>query len=289
MATHVVIGKGNLGMDLKLALTKAGHKVHVLTASEGFEWPESRPHLLSFNPEYIWIAAGAGSVGEVKADMTPAVKTHVIMPVEMVNSLPEGIKVGIFSTDYAADENDPDNTQKTNPRARSLYALTKIWMEEAVKMIRRPNTTVFRVCSLYGHHFPERGFPGKLKSRHPDPCELLLPQNWCVPTPTWWVAETIEAYIGKCFDPTRTLVHHVAPSHGCTVIQWGQKILGEGYKVGSRGFDLERPPHSKLGCSLFRPPTWEDLWLQHQNRSSMGAPGDEGTLPGLTDGQSESP
>ncbi len=265
MSCHVIIGKGNLGVDLHAVLNARGHKAHIFTPSDGFTWPDSLPALLALTPTYVWVTAGAGSVEAVKKDFVGAINTHLMFPVELVKDLPPGIKIGLFSSDYVADESDPSNPHKITPKPRSLYAYTKIWMEQAIKALGRPNVSVFRVSNLYGGHFPERTFPGKLKSRYPHPCEIVLPQNWVVPTWTKWVAEVLVDNLDKVFDDKTPLIHHAAPNGGCTVIQWGRRVVGEKYKLISKGFDNDRALFSKLSCSFARAPEWDELWARYQS------------------------
>lgn len=269
MGLHVIIGKGNLGCDLQIALDKAGHDARLLTPSEGFEWPEDEPHIHSLAPECIWIAAGFGSIDQCKNDPMGAIQTHTIMPMEIADAMPE-TRLVVFSTDYVANESDPNAPSKSVLRPKSLYACSKLWMEQGLYMLNRPLTTIVRVGSLYGSHFPEKTFPGKLVKNHPKPCQVHLPQNWVVPTPTWWIAERLASQYHRLFNEKGPITHHVAPAGGCTILQWGRKVLGEDYNIASRGFDDLRPAYSKLGYSLGgHVETWDQLWEWHV--SSRGA------------------
>ncbi len=192
------------------------------------------------------------------------------MPVSIALLLPKDIRLVVFSSDYAADEGDPSATAKVNPRPRSLYACTKIWMEQALTTLKRPNTCVVRVGTLYGEHFQDRCFPGKLKANYPQPGEVLLPQNLVTPTPTRWAAKMMVDNMAKLFSEQGTLVHHLAPIGNVPVGMWGRKILGPGYNILSKGFDSNRPHFSNLGCSIAKPnATWEQLWEQYLQAQSV--------------------
>lgn len=270
MGRHVIIGKGNLGLDLNLALMNAGNQTRVLTQSEGFRWPESISEILEFQPDYVWVTAGAGSVEQCKSNPTHAIATHITMPVELAMKLPSNIKVGVFSTDYACDELEPGNPNKYTARPKSFYACTKISMEIMLRQMNRPNVTIFRVSNLYGAHCPDKTFPGKLLKKYPSPCVVELPQNWVVPTPTWWIAENIVKYLGKAFSERDTLSHHLAPESGMTVTQWGRKVLGDAHEIKSKGFDDTRISFSKLGCTLFQcTDTCQDLLAQHAAKTGL--------------------
>lgn len=254
MQRHLVIGKGNLGCDIYDAALRAGHKAMILTKSNGFVWPESLEQILQWQPTHVWVTAGVGSVEAVKQNFAEAVKTHVTLPVELCKQLPAHVHLGLFSSDYVTDE-----------KVRSLYACTKIFMEQALQVINRPNTSVFRVGSLYGHHYPLKGLPGKLKLRYPNPQIVKLPQNWITPTPTWWVAEILMEHPEAFSD--RLTIHSIAPGGGCTVMRWGQSILGEEYRVDSKGFDEERPASTSIGCTLeSKVKDWFMLYVEHLQR-----------------------
>lgn len=266
---HLIIGKGNLGLDLKAELEATGAWVEMITASEGFEWPESRPLIDKMMPDCVWITAGFGSVGEAEniCEMDKVLNTHFELPLGLALWLPKQTKLAIFSSDYVASESEPKSAAKHTQRPLSIYSSIKIAMELAIQATKRPLTTVFRVGSLYGGHFPERGLPGKLRNSFPEPCELELPNNWVCPTPTWWIAKhLVDGYLkpNSMFNSRAPMRHHIAPIGGLTVHQWGKLILGDKYTVHCRGGDPKRPSFSGLGLSFGSDEsTWEQLWKEH--------------------------
>ncbi len=269
---NVIIGKGNLGVDLKKELNSHGKEVVLLSASDGFKWPDDLKKLREMKPTCIWVTAGAGSVDQcaTMVGFGEALDTHVYLPMSLALAMPD-VKIVAFSSDYAADEADMHATGRSNPRPKSLYAASKVWMEQGFVFLARPNTCVVRVGSLYGDAFPERCLPGKLKKNYPNPQEVKLPQNLICPTPTWWAAHMLVRNQHKLFSEQGFLLHHLAPVGNCTVIQWARKILGPGYTFVPTGFDKNRPSFSQLGCSLSKPgATWEMLWEQHLRRAQNG-------------------
>lgn len=264
MTTHVVIGKGNLGLDLKLAVESRGGSCHVFTPSEGFDLLKSIPLILALQPDYVWVTAGAGSVEFCKKNPGKAFDTHLLLPIDLIEAMPENCKVGLFSTDYIADENDMTNPNKMTSKPKSIYALTKMAMESCVKIMARPNVSVFRVSSLYGVHFPLKTFPGKLLERYPNPCEVALPQNVISPTSTEWIAEAIIGSLPILFSAVGPMFYNCAANGGTTVMNFGRKVLGDGYILQSKGMDWERPAYSSIGCSFMLAPTWEQMWSASQ-------------------------
>lgn len=262
---HVIIGRGNLGCDLYQELKRKGHKAKLLTAGGGFEWPESRPYLESFNPTHVWITAGFGSVGECKIDFSGALRTHVGMPTEMLEWLDPSVHIAAFSTDYAANEDYPDEPGCSVEKPLSLYAMSKRMMEQAFEFKNRPLSTVIRVGSLYGSEFAYKTFPGKVRLNHPEPGLVRLPVNVVTPTPTKWLAEVLTNRMDEIFSAGATTRHHLAPHGGVSLLCWGEMILGSGYQFESKGLDENRPARSRLGFSL--PGNfqfdWEDLWAKY--------------------------
>lgn len=257
---HIIVGKGNVGVELFQAIKKAGESARILTRSEGFEFPTDLPHMHQLNPDYIWITAGAGSVESAKLNFKEHLRTHVMLPKIIMEEFKPEVKVCIFSSDYAADEEQPSNPELFNTKPRSLYALGKTTMEQMVKLSGRPNTSVVRIGSVYGAQFYDKTLPGKLHKRFPTPCQLDLPMNRVTPTPASWIAEMLMKHKEKLFTDKPTL-HHLAPSGSVSMYNWGQKILGEDYKVHSKGFDNERPLCSNLMCTLEQNvPDWSELW-----------------------------
>lgn len=263
MSNHAIIGRGNLGQDLYLKLTQAGHQVTVLTRSEGFDWDnqEQRQKLIDLAPECVWYCVGAGSVEFAETHFDETVKAHVLTPLSMIKALPNDTRFVLFSTDYVADEETPSRADLRTKKPRSLYALSKIWLEEAVEFAQKPNQlAIVRVGTLYGRHYPSKTFPGRVQEKFPQACEVMLPTNFVVPTLTSWIAEVLVKRYDALFIGPQKKVYHLAPSGGVSVLNWGKRILGADYKIHPRGLDTKRPEKSGLSCTFFDPPNWEELW-----------------------------
>ena len=211
-------------------------------------------------PDYVWVTAGAGSVESVKENFELGVFTHVTMPLEIMRSAPNGTRIVLFSSDYVAHEDFPGDPTKRTSKPRSLYAMTKLWLEEGFDFLERPNSVVIRVGSLYGKHFYEKTFPGKLTQRYPEPDKIVLPTNVIVPTLTRWAAEVLLRHSEFMFYGPMKKVYHLAPRGQVNVLNFGRLILGEGYRFEAKGLDLNRPRLSQLGCSFGEAPDWLELW-----------------------------
>lgn len=260
MGVHLIIGKGNLGLDLQKKLSESGHESRILTRSEGWSWPESFESMQALNPECIWYCVGAGSVEVAIRDFNAVVSAHALIPIDMMRRFSKETKFVLFSSDYAASEDDPTNPQKRTHRPRSLYALSKIWMEEGFEFLNKPNACVVRVGSLYGKHISSRTLPGRLHEKFPEPCSLMLPTNTVVPTLTAWVADVLVKNYERLFFGPHRKTYHLAPQGGVSVLNWGKRILGSEYHIDPKGIDETRPERSNLGCSFGEAPHWEELW-----------------------------
>lgn len=259
MSMHLIIGKGNVGVDLFHAIKSRGEFAKILTRSDGFDLPESLPLILQMKPDYVWVTAGAGSVEVAKKNYKAVLETHVMLPKMLMEELEPSVKICLFSSDYAAHENEPSNPLLMSSQPRSFYALSKIHMEQVVALGNRPRTAIVRIGSVYGPHFYNKTLPGKLHQRYPSPCTLTLPMNRVTPTPSFWIAEMLLKNRDKLVGD-KPVTHHLAPMGGTSINGWGQRILGEDYKVNSSGFDIERPLCSNLGCSIGPAPDWTELW-----------------------------
>lgn len=257
---HLVIGKGNLGLDLFWRLKAERQEVKLLSRSDGFEWPESAPHIRKLDPNYVWITAGHGSIAECAADFRGAMDTHILLPAGLMDNVSRETRVATFSTDYVASDRYPNDPESYLEHPKSEYALTKLWMERRMRMVNRPFSSTFRVGSLYGGYRKEKCFPAKLKKNFPTPCTLELPTNIVTPTPTWWLAKVLVENISRAFGANGFKLHHVAPRGGISTRDWGQAILGDKYEILPRGLDPLRPAHSHLGNTLCDAESWSLLW-----------------------------
>lgn len=255
---HLIIGAGNLGLDLQLALQKAGHIAFTVSRTNGFNYPlDDVKSLLLNDPDYIWVAAGAGSVEQVKKNIVPSVDLNVRLIAELIDAVPEHIRIVTFSSDYAAE---PDGTDAICSNPQSIYALTKCWQEELIKMSGRKNIKAVRVSNLYGSYYPLNTFPGKLMAKYEAGVrEFCLPTNECCPTSTRQLSEKIVENLDALFAfPGEVL--QLAPAGVTTYEKWGRLILPEDVTITTTE-DLERPFLSRLGSfTLWE--NWETLWRQ---------------------------
>lgn len=257
---HLVLGNGNLGRSLANQLAQRGLTYKLLDKSE-FCYPEKT--LLMDKPTHVWCCIGAGSVNRAKEDFNGVISTHVQLPIHLMKTLPEKVKLVFFSTDYVADEKNPSLPLHKTSEPRSLYALSKLWLEQSVVFSKRANTCVVRVGSLYGRHFPERTFPGRLRANYPVPGPVTLPRNLVTPTPTDWLAEGLLDTQSKFMFTPSPCIKHCAPKGNVSVAHWGRLILDKSYTVYEAGYDEERPKISDLNCSFWPPEDWKELWEKY--------------------------
>lgn len=250
---HLIIGAGNLGTDIFLALkdknqsARLGRLLHV-----------SKNHY-----DYIWCCAGAGSVEAAKSDIAKTLDTHVTLPADMMQGMDPKTKLIFFSSTYCASEEKPENPQFQVDTPRSLYAYSKCFMERLILAHKQPNVACVRIGTLYGNHRPEKTFPGKMKALPKG--QHIMPRNVVSPTPTWWLAEYLIRNLDHLFGGYP--IHHVSPQGFVPTHTWAKMILGEQYTILDGDFDRERPPAAVIDCTLAeRPPSWVDLWNDKRNQ-----------------------
>lgn len=245
---HLILGGGNLGLDLKSVLDNAGEGVHLLTRSGGFTYPEQKLDM-DLNYDVIWHAVGAGSVAQAKENYQPFEDLHVKLVREIAEKKHDHTKFIWFSTDYLCNENNPSFNHLTISKPQSLYAESKLLAEQELLERRFPNTYAVRVGSLYGRHKPS--FPDRLRHNlsTKQVTTTTLPRNLISPTPTHWIAKMVWSHFDKLTN-SRYPVQHCGPMGSMMVSDWGELVLGGGYTVRMGDFDPERPAVSYLDCSF---------------------------------------
>lgn len=245
MARHLVIGGGGLGLALHEAL---GDEAALLTRSTGFDVHLSNvPHA-----DVIWYTVGYGSIKEAKDDEKEARKVFVETPLNLLNK--SDAKLICFSSDYAANEDDPSNPRQSAFPPRSVYASLRIEAEEKLK----DRASVIRIGSLYGS-CTKPSFVTRALERRPN----RLPSNLVTPTPVDWLARSlIEAQKSGALAGG---VFHAAPEGNVSVKDWGM-LLGLDLE-DDMWFDEERPRVSSLGNTIgVSKRHWKELWDEQKVR-----------------------
>lgn len=276
---HLIFGNGNLGCDLAMTInSQENDEAVLLTRSNGYEvtlitsyWPE----ILAIDPDVVWYCVGFGSVKEAVADPETARAIHVNLAEHLAKRLPDGKRLILFSTDYCADHEEADNPRAQTRYSKSFYANLKIEMENLIDHFNRPQTAVIRVGSLYGHHKPDKTFPGKVLNNfaYNENQSITLPSNYVTPTPTRWAARMLVTHLDKLTNNDHATRHHLAPLGNVSVSDWAKMIL-DGL-VDPKQFnqflyvDQERPIWSNLKCSFAEAPYWFRLWEEYFDREAF--------------------
>jgi hypothetical protein len=250
---HVIVGNGNLGNSIATELLKRGHDIKIFSVSNGWRYPTSLQSIYDEIPDHVWVTVGAGSVEQAKANFIPFVDLHIKLPMELAQNLHSSTTLHTFSTDYVVEK-------EAN---MSLYAVSKDTMEQALFLLQRPKTFIYRIGSLYGTHKPQKCFPYKLK-KNSLKNEISLPANQITPTPTDWLAKIILDNLND-IDYAKTTLYNVAPLDSTPVYGWGSLILE--CIIKHAGVDSSRPLISKIQCNLpvKENVTWLDLWKERES------------------------
>lgn len=263
---HLVVGAGNLGLDIYQRLERNSEKVERCSLSTGW-------NLLAIGEEeaflqyarrfdVVWYCLGYGSVNEAKENSYDAHRVHVELPKKLIEVCPY---VFLFSSDYVADEKSPQSIASHSRPLKSHYAHLKWLMECAV--CQSENATAIRVGSLYGSHKPMSTFPGRLLNNVHKKNIVKLPINLVTPTSTSWLAEILMQNFDRLFKGDER-IHHAAPHGFVTVREWGSMILEKPMTNEDTFFDYERPLLSCLGTSFADHQThWLDRWNEEWTTS----------------------
>ena len=247
---HVVIGGGNLGIDImRYGMSHTTDSFKLFTASNGFRYPCSIDPILDEIPDHVWVTIGAGSVEGAVKNFNPYADLHIRLVMELAQAS-TSYTLHVFSSDY------------TSEPLKSLYAYSKYSMEKLLQILDRPKTNIYRVGSLYGQHKAAQTFPHKLLKNYPKPCDVVVPENEVVPTPTDWIAKEVLSNVRT----KKTQYYNVLPSGITNIVEWAKLILGPEYNVYSSGMDDSRPSTVPFSYDLTdkKPEDWKVLW---QNRS----------------------
>lgn len=294
---HLILGAGNLGLDLKQSLElNTISEVHLISKSNGYEIGNAKvleEVLNRIDPDVVWYCVGGGSVEEAKQGHPLSENSwrfNLNVPTLLNELVKPNVKLIVFSSDYVADEKQPKSTF-VRGKIRSVYARLKSLMEQKIIYSGRPGTSIIRVGSLYGRHKPEKTFPGKVLNRFAEGSDVLkFPVNMVVPTPTEWLANTLVARMEELFYNSKhcPAIEHCAPSGGVSVKDWAKFVLrgyrgDDAFSKATDFYDEERPLFSGLGCSFVEglTPHWYDLFqIYFDPRNYYKRPNDGQGAPG---------
>lgn len=254
MTKHLILGQGNLGIDLAHQLN--GHQL------PSWRFPkDGMEAVLAERADYVWCAVGGGSVDWATQNPMVALDALLTLPIALMDLLPAKTKLILFSSDYAASEEHPSDPNRGTTGFKSLYAQFKRTMEVRATIVRPENTRVIRICSLYGKHRPEKNLATKiLWSYANNNCSpISLPTNFITPTSTEWLSMYLRANLTKLFR-SKDVMHHCAPHGNLTIADFGRKVLGKHHYVSEREPDSRRPRTSALGCSFGKGPSLQEVF-----------------------------
>ncbi len=275
---HLIVGAGNLGVDIGLRLAgEPGGVNEVVFAGrrQGLDCTDFSALLRLVTPvpyDYIWWCVGGWSVEQFKADAEQGHKVMYAAPRLVAQYAHPRSRLMFFSTDYCAHEEHMARPDLQVQVPTSEYAEVRKDLESFIAKYRRPHTAVFRLGSLYGAHHPQNTFPGKVLARHgAGTARIDIPLNDVTPTSTKWAAAMVchnrELLVSE-EGPKR---HHLAPRGNVALRDWAKMLL-HGLR-GHRAFDetpwvdTARPAATCLGTSWMRQnPHWNEVWGRDYRR-----------------------
>lgn len=258
---HLILGNGNLGNSLAEKLKKE-HTVKICSITNGWKYPnvDLQP-IYDFVPDHVWCTVGAGSVEQAKVNFVPFVNLHIRLPMELAQTINANVTLHFFSTNYVADN-----------QSKSLYQLSKQTMEQAILLLNRPKTYVYRIGSLYGFHKPHKCFPYKIRKNCKEHLkkgisDLVLPENFVTPTPTDWLADILVENLD--LHTKASALYNVAPLDSCKIADWATLVLqNQQISIHEKETDTERPYYPNIECDLHmsNTPSWLTLWKEREEK-----------------------
>jgi len=272
---HIILGAGNLGIDLYLKLEELGHDVTLFCSKKievfnCIEWSYGLygvDMLKDYSPDVVWNCIGCGSVQEANDSMSAQFSLCVGLTQKLVVSFP-GKFVITFGSNYATGTID------------SLYALNKKFQDDLVSYYdkfknREQVATVkcIEIGNLYGRHRPEGTLPYKLLKSFLKSSIVELPENLICPTPSDWVASEIARDLMP-FLCSEMVFFHLAPKDKVSILDFARNLLEDpGCELSriyrSKGINSYVPMVTNIERShivphQFMPPTWSDLFKPYK-------------------------
>lgn len=294
---HVIIGAGNLGLDIRAEIERQGAGYGaVFSKRNGFDVTDfaSVDRLMKEGEfQTLWYCVGPGGTGGVagtRDNPEYAEQTLFTAPHRILRTAPKSAKLVFFTSDHCAAEEFPDTPPMQNTRPRSEYARLQLRLENSVRNSGREGATVVRLGSLYGYHKPGLTFPGRMLGRFGfRDVAIRLPLNLVTPTATLWAASRLIQCHDKLFS-SGPVFHHLAPSGNVTIRDWATFVL-RGLRpaqafLRSQEYDETLPALSAIGCSVSRPtPHWYDVWCAYFKAAWFTPPEYRSQLPGNAFGE----
>lgn len=258
MTKHLILGAGNLGLDLAQAASDRATLGHSYLLDGKWRLGEgSLPELIE-GYDVIWCCIGGGSIDYAMREPVKAYESLVMIPQALMDIAQPKQRLVFFSSDYCASPYAPGDHKDRQMRPRTKYEALKLELEDRARRSSRPLVRVVRVSNLYGFHRPHLTLPGKIKALPARRDAESFPTNLICPTPTPWLAGFLLDHLDQLFLAPG-VVHHCAPSGSISVISFAQLIRGPEYRVKPRGQDRLRPSVSSLGCSFAKTPPMLEL------------------------------
>lgn len=262
---HIILGSGNLGMDLfhELGLNKNNRTAIYSRSTEMKATVEggklkgdvNEYDIANSKPDVVWCTFGNG--GPCNNPMHSIEQFELLhnFPLRLAKALQEfspHTKLVLFSTHYLNEKGSAE---------KSLYAMAKRSMEMSMASFK--NVITYRVGSLYGVHKPATTLPGKIYSKFLDgQTTFLASLNMVTPTPTEWLAKVLVEQESWMQDHS---VMSIGPSGYMTIHQWINEILemvpNAQFKVIPNGVDSTYPVMSISHCE--NTPHASHLWSQY--------------------------
>lgn len=262
---HLILGNGNLALELHTSLENQGFETLLLPFEELKNWGDASR--LDFTDiGVVWSAIG-GTHWHARSNKDLSFQLNVALPRYLLEHAPRDVRMVFFSTLEVAHPEMPTKPHWRTPEPQSPWASMKLALESAVVSLNRPWTSYVRLGTLYGDRRPEVTFPGRLlRSALPDDALLSIPHNEIVPTPAHWAAMMlVKSMTRNLWNPGTYTCHHLAPMGSISAFDLAKIILGtrrdrSGW-LEKVTWDHTRPRRLEGGSTLDIPVEhWSNLW-----------------------------
>ena len=232
---------------------------------------ESDPAIRLLNPECVWVTAGGFSVAQAEDETLrgEVSKSLFELPVGLALDLDKSVRLGVFSTRltplmrplHSAPCATPKNRNRYMPCSRSRWNRPCSPCSDRTPPSSESGAYTADIFPI-GLSAPGKALTNGTRARQRFGSQPVGARK----RQTWWIAEQLVQHYTNLYQ-IGPRIHHIAPSRGCSLIEWARVILGPDVKIVGKGLDPKRPAHSSLGMSFNSVvPPWMELWREHLKR-----------------------
>lgn len=253
----VIIGNGNLGNSLYKVLSKIG-ETHLISKSNGFNiFRADCIRHLSFFGESRDIYYCVGSRGY--SDEEEIEYIHHRFPFEIMTSFKANDNLFCFNDNSTAHSHFFRSSEKSEENIQNTKQLYQVNLENLARISK--NVNIIRTSDLYDEFKKQDTLIHKYNKMLKKDGFIIAPENYITPNHTHWLAHMIKRYRDKIIN-SKDKIHNISCLGHVREYDFPKFFLSEKKceKILNFGIDESKPIFKPIGCTLFKPSMWFDVF-----------------------------